>query len=356
MSSPDPGEGMPENTAAKDRRMVVTAGVSALVHLLVLGVLFLPVLPLATPGGPEAVAVDIVTSKELASLESAASSSAPASLQPPSSEASSEASSRAPAPLPSGGSPSSSTSAQPPPPPPAPKASTASTPSSGEPASRAPSSARLVIPVGSAESSSEAQSSGLTSSDGTSSEASENIASSQADTASSASADTTPTALAAGDSADGLAPASDAQTAGASSASALEAGKPPKPVGGGSLHPATAFYLKEMLRAPGLAQAKATLKTLSPERRLAQTCNIEAYGQAGHAGYQPDAIIANAFAPVTSAGSTYTASGGAFRSEGNWYRIAYQCVLTRDMSDVVSFSFHIGADVSAEMTARLSGG
>jgi hypothetical protein len=127
-------------------------------------------------------------------------------------------------------------------------------------------------------------------------------------------------------------------------------------VGGGSLHPATAFYLKEMLRAPGLAQAKATLKTLSPERRLAQTCNIEAYGQAGHAGYQPDAIIANAFAPVTSAGSTYTVSGGAFRSEGNWYRIAYQCVLTRDMSDVVSFSFHIGADVSAEMTARLSGG
>ena len=111
-----------------------------------------------------------------------------------------------------------------------------------------------------------------------------------------------------------------------------------------------------MLRAPGLAQAKATLKTLSPERRLAQTCNIEAYGQIGHAGYQPNAIIANAFAPVASAESTYTVTGGAFRSEGNWYRIAYECTLKTDMSDVVHFAFHIGADVTEEMTARLQGG
>ena len=360
MSLPDPAEDISADRRPRDRRMAVTAGVSALVHLLILAVLFVPVLPLATPGGPEAVAVDIVTSKELASLESAISSSAPASSQTPSSqessEASSDASSQAPAPLPSGGGPSSSASATPPPPPPAPKASAASADSSGEPVSDAPSSARLVIPVGSAESSSEAQSSGLTSSDAASSEASQDTASSEAETANSASADTTPSALAAGDSADGVTPASDAQTAGVSSASAPEAAKPVKPVGGGSLHPATAFYLKEMLRAPGLAQAKATLKQLSPERRLAQTCNIEAYGQAGHAGYQPDAIIANAFAPVASAGSTYAVSGGAFRSAGKWYRIAYECVLKPDMSGVLSFSFHIGADVTTEMTARLAGG
>lgn len=131
---------------------------------------------------------------------------------------------------------------------------------------------------------------------------------------------------------------------------------PPRPVGGGTLHAAKQFYLKQMLTGPGLAQARETLKTLSPERRLAQTCNIEAYGQAQHAGYSPDAIIANAYAPPQIAGSTYTVTGGAFRSDGSWRRIAYQCTLSPGMSSVTSFSFHIGADVTDEMSARIGGG
>jgi uncharacterized protein DUF930 len=357
MNLPELGEAVPEDRSPKDRRMVVTAAISALVHLLILAILFLPRLALLPPVAPEAIAVDIVTSRDLASLESMASS-AEVSSQAPSSDASSDAPSRAPAPSPSGGSPSSSPSAVPPPPP---KSGSSAAPtsaqSSAEPPSGALSSARLVIPVGSAESSSAAESSGETSDDAASSEVSEETASSEAETASSASADTAPSALAAtGGTTGGLTPAPDNETAGSASASQPIAAKPPKPVGGGALHAAKAFYLQEMLHAPGLAQAKATLKKLNPERRLAQTCNIEAYGQVGHAGYQPDAIIANAFAPVATEASTYSVTGGAFRSEGNWYRIAYQCTLKPDMSDVVGFSFHIGGDVTAEMTARLSGG
>jgi len=127
-------------------------------------------------------------------------------------------------------------------------------------------------------------------------------------------------------------------------------------VGGGKLHAARKFYLKDMLASPFLSQAKAALKQMSPERRLAQTCNIEATGQAGGAGYQADAIIANAFAPPESSGTAYSVSGGVFRSAGRWYRIAYQCALSSDMSKVSSFSFHIGADVTDEITARLNGG
>lgn len=126
--------------------------------------------------------------------------------------------------------------------------------------------------------------------------------------------------------------------------------------GGGRLHAANHFYLKQMLSAPALAQARQALKQLSPEHRLAQTCNIEASGQAGGAGYPADAIIANAYAPPVASGLTYSVSGGVFRAAGRWYRIAYRCTLNADMSNVSAFSFHIGADVTDEITARLSGG
>jgi len=334
--------------------MLMTAAVSTLVHLLALGVLFLPSLALAPPEPPQAVTVDIVTSRDLASLESAASS-APASSQPPSAETSSAGGSSAPSQPPASSGGASSVASTTPPPKSGASTAASAARTSAEPAS-AGASGKLVIPVGSAESSAAAESSGSTSNDAASSEASTSTASSEAEAASSAPADTTPSTLTAAGSAAGAAPDSQEETAGTSSASKENAAKPPKPVGGGVLHAAKAFYLAEMLRAPGLAQAKATLKKLSPERRLAQTCNIEAYGQIGHAGYQPDAIIANAFAPVASGGSTYTVTGGAFRSEGNWYRIAYQCTLKPDMSDVVSFAFHVGADVTTEMTARLQGG
>ena len=82
---------------------------------------------------------------------------------------------------------------------------------------------------------------------------------------------------------------------------------PTPPVGGGTMQPAKHFYLADMLRAPGLSRVRDTLKTLPPERRLAETCEIEALGPGGaaQAGYTADAIIANAFAPPQSSGQTY---------------------------------------------------
>jgi Domain of Unknown Function (DUF930) len=211
----------------------------------------------------------------------------------------------------------------------------------------------VTIPVGPSDLSSDAASSEESSaSTPTSSAAS---AESSAETSSAAS-EAPPSALTAAGpgGADSLDGASSAAPDASSSASSAEA--PPPPVGGGVLHAAKSFYLKEMLTAPGLANAKKTLKTLPAARRIAQTCNIEAYGQIGHAGYQPDAIIANAFAATALSGTTYAISGGAFRSAGSWNRIAYSCTLTKDMTAVTSFSFHIGADVTPEMEKRLSGG
>jgi hypothetical protein len=110
-----------------------------------------------------------------------------------------------------------------------------------------------------------------------------------------------------------------------------------------------------MLNAPAMEKAREAIKKLPPEKRLAQTCNIEAVGQAGNAGkgYEPDALVANAFAKPEIAGNTFTVTGGAFRSKQKWFGIAYTCTLSEDMSAVKSFSFRVGADVTAELKARV---
>lgn len=360
-------------------RMWWMAGVSVALHLVVVGLLILPQLPLAEAAPPPPVNVDIVTPSQLASLELSAASEAPSSVpasseqsssQAPSSQAASKAEpSKPPASQPPSSEPASSQSistqpvsseesasaatsaASSGPPPSGASSASASSASSAQPASRP-----IVVPVSPDESSADTASSNADSS-GEASTANTSTTSEASDGTASASAraDTITSILTASGGAGGA----DNASAEAASAPSAELPKPaplPKPVGGGALHVAKDFYLKQMLKAPELSQAKASLKQLSPERRLAQTCNIEAYGQAGHAGYSPDAIIANAFAPPAIAGTTYTVTGGAFRSDGSWYRIAYQCTLSKDMGSVASFAFHIGADVTQTMTARLGGG
>ena len=56
-----------------------------------------------------------------------------------------------------------------------------------------------------------------------------------------------------------------------------------------------------------------------------------------------------------SPGRTFAVPGGAFRSKGKWYGIAYECTLSDDMSAVKSFSFRVGADVTAELKAKVGG-
>jgi len=293
---------------------------SAGLHLLVLAWLVLPRVPTLVPAEAP-VNVDIVTPGQLASLERASSSEASSAPASSASASSSEAASSAPA---SSTEPASTAAASEAPRTPA----SAERPPAGKPA--ATRSGHLVVPVGTAESSSEEQSSEASS------------AASDADASTSAASEAPPQTLTAnGGSDDGA------------NASSIA---PPTPVGGGTLEPTKHFYLSDMLRAPGLARVRDTLKSLPPERRLAETCEIEALGQAGHAGYNSDAIIANAFAPPVLSGQNYVASGGALRATGAWYRIAYDCTLSPDMSKVTAFSFHIGADVTDVITARLAAG
>lgn len=370
----------------RDRRIVVTAAVSAALHVAVLVLVLLPWAQPTAPAEPQSIAVELVPPSEASSLEAPSLSSAPPSSEPPpSSQASSAESSAAPSapssaaqpsePAPSASSmePPSSTepsaaSSTPPPPSessaPPPSGVSSEQPSSAETASgssaAAPSSASapsvpparpVVIPVGQGASSEQ-----QASTDDASASASD--AGSEVSSAEASSAPDGPSeaVLAAnGDEASAGVDQAGASS-GPSDVAALADGPPPPAAD--LLHAAKRFYLSDMLDQAALAKARTALKQLPQAKRVAQTCNIEAIGQIGNAGkgLSPDAMVANAFAPPAVDGLTYSVSNGAFRSGKKWYGIAYACTLSKDMTAVTAFKFHIGGEVTDSMVARYGKG
>ncbi|OEO31692.1 hypothetical protein VW23_001100 [Devosia insulae DS-56] len=124
----------------------------------------------------------------------------------------------------------------------------------------------------------------------------------------------------------------------------------------GAPHSAKRFYLEAMLSVPSMAQARTMLETLPPEKRLAQTCNIEALAQIGNAGegFAPDVVMAEAYARSEMTGTRLTATGAIFRSGDRWYGLAFDCTLSDDLTSVTAFSYRLGADVTDAVLARLS--
>jgi len=124
----------------------------------------------------------------------------------------------------------------------------------------------------------------------------------------------------------------------------------------GAPRSAERFYLEAMLSAPSMERARDMLETLPREKRLAQTCNLEALAQIGNAGegFSPDVVMAEAYALSEMTGTRLTASGAIFRSQDKWYGVAFDCTLSDDLTSVTAFSYRLGADVTEAVLARLS--
>ena len=124
----------------------------------------------------------------------------------------------------------------------------------------------------------------------------------------------------------------------------------------GALRNADRFYLKAMLSDPSMARARAMIETLPPQKRLPQTCNIEALAQVGNAGegFAPDVVMAEAYARSEITGTRVAASGAIFRSGERWFGLAFDCTLSDDLSSVTAFSYRLGADVTDAVLARLN--
>ncbi len=124
----------------------------------------------------------------------------------------------------------------------------------------------------------------------------------------------------------------------------------------GALRSAERFYLKAMLNFPSMARVREMLETLPPEKRLAQTCSIEALAQIGNAeeGFAPDVVMADAYARSEMTSPRLAASGAIFRSGERWYGLAFDCTLSDDLTSVTAFSYRLGIDVTDAVLARLS--
>jgi hypothetical protein len=86
------------------------------------------------------------------------------------------------------------------------------------------------------------------------------------------------------------------------------------------------------------------LRMLAPEDRLVQLCDYTAMQRIGkeHKIYRPDRAVADASKESRIKGNTMQAEGGAFRSKGKWYALAYTCTAAPDHLKVTSFKYKIG--------------
>ncbi|ADH89579.1 protein of unknown function DUF930 [Ancylobacter novellus DSM 506] len=110
------------------------------------------------------------------------------------------------------------------------------------------------------------------------------------------------------------------------------------------------------LADPRSRAARRALATLAGEERIAQLCDLEAMEQihAWQPGYQPDRLVDYARADTRLRETTFTATGGAFRSHRTWYEVSFHCELDASLAKVVSFAFKVGEPIPREEWSALS--
>lgn len=327
----------------RDRRIGIMAALSLGLHLLIIGLLLAwPLLrQIRQPEPPPPINVELVPPSEISSMPPPPSSEPPSSEEPPSeAPPSSEQPSMEPASSGASEPPSSAEAAS--------AASSAPASGSSEAAAEASASSEapvpmqrpVLIPVAPDEPSSEEPS--------TEGDASSLDPSAASEAAASSAPPEEASALTTTDTgADEIALPSSASDEAAASSAEPSSEQPPPPRIDGALHVARKFYLANMLQGPAMANAREAIKKLPPQKRLVQTCNIEAIAQIGQASrYRPDAIVADAFGPTQPSGTSFKVTAGAFRSDKKWFAVSYDCTLSKDLSKIQSFSFRIGSEVA----------
>lgn len=87
------------------------------------------------------------------------------------------------------------------------------------------------------------------------------------------------------------------------------------------------------------------LMALTPQERMEQRCDIEAMDRIRREqkGFSPDKVIAYTFADPQVSGTKFKATGAAFRSRGEWYRLRFKCETSGpERVSIKSFDYQIG--------------
>lgn len=111
-----------------------------------------------------------------------------------------------------------------------------------------------------------------------------------------------------------------------------------------SLAPAKQLFSEESLSS---FRVRQSARKMTARDRIKQLCTIEALEQVRR---QRPGTFPDLFVPYSRSGeglSDYAlnASGGAFRSKGDWYNINFKCTVDNSRSKVISFSFAVGGSV-----------
>lgn len=95
------------------------------------------------------------------------------------------------------------------------------------------------------------------------------------------------------------------------------------------------------------AHMQQVLKLLEPVDRLEQICDYTAMVQIRKDSrrFHPDRAVASAISAPKITTNSIEAKGGAFRSRGHWYEMAYKCTATPDHMTVLSFHLTIGNEI-----------
>lgn len=92
---------------------------------------------------------------------------------------------------------------------------------------------------------------------------------------------------------------------------------------------------------------EASLAKLDPETRLEQVCDLAAMDRIARDKnpYHPDRAKSDVVLRPQHIKDTLVVKGGAFRSGGRWYRLAFTCKASPDHMKVLSFSYQIGEEI-----------
>jgi hypothetical protein len=93
--------------------------------------------------------------------------------------------------------------------------------------------------------------------------------------------------------------------------------------------------------------------SLDPQTRIEQRCDARAMGVIGreHHDFRPDEFVAYAFADPVIHGHAIVATGGAIRSRGAWYHVAYHCDTSDNGLRIQSFNYTLGGMVPRQQWA-----
>jgi Domain of Unknown Function (DUF930) len=95
------------------------------------------------------------------------------------------------------------------------------------------------------------------------------------------------------------------------------------------------------------ARFEAILKRIDPSDRLMQICDYAAVKRIGQdkTPYRPDRAVLSSLSAPNIHGNTARGSGGAFRSNGQWYQFSYVCETSPDRLKILSFDYRIGEKI-----------